>query len=342
MSVSFTPVVTIVIVNWNGCAMLDACLASVYMQDFQGYEVVVVDNGSKDQSVAMIHDKYPQVRVICLDKNTGFCYANNIGISESSAPFIVLLNNDTEVKQSWLSTLYEYMVSHPDVAACDSKVLYADRPDVIWSAGFVYSTAGAAHPRGYQEVDDDRWKQNTEVFGVVACSAMYRRSVLQQIGVLDEDFFAGYEDVDWSFRARLAGYRLVNVPASEVYHKVSMTQKHNSESFVYRGQRNVEIVYIKNMPLALLMRYIIVHFLYILGSGIYFIMIGRGKAFWRGKIAAVQTLPRTLDKRKKNIQLWKVGSGEILEWMDSRWWQKKIRKFKSSLRSHTKELESHK
>jgi GT2 family glycosyltransferase len=325
-----TPLVSIIIVNWNGCEMLDACLASVYTQEFPAYEVVVVDNGSVDQSIPMVQAKYPQARLLALEKNTGFCYANNHGVREALGEFVVLLNNDTEVESTWLRPLYDFIVQYPDVAACDSKVLYDEHRDVIWSAGALYSPAGTAHPRAYGEYDDERFSAVTEVFGAVACSAIYRREVFERLGGLDEDFFAGYEDVDWSFRARAAGYRIFNVPASRVYHKVSMTQVHNSAPFVYRGQRNVEIVYLKNMPITLLLRYGLAHIFYVLGSGVYFICIGRGAAFWNGKIDAYKAISRTLEKRRQLSRGRRTSVRDLLFVMDRGWLRRKALKLRKT------------
>ena len=319
------PSVSIVIVNWNGLHLLDDCLRSLRAQTFRSFEVVLVDNGSSDGSAEWVAEHFPEVRLLALPENEGFCGGNNAGIRVARGEFVALLNNDTEAEPDWLEQLHAYMMSDPQCAVCDSKVLYFDRRDTIWSAGGSYGRSGAAGFRSQGELDDGRFERPVEVVIAVACAALYRRAVFEEIGMLDEYLFAGYEDVDWALRARLRGYRVMNVPSARVYHKVSATHKVNSPLYVFRGQRNVTAVYLKNMPNPLLLRYLPYHLLYIVGSGVYFLRIGRIGPFLRAKWRIVRDLRRLLASRRE-VQTLVLPASTFATALEPEWLGAKFRK----------------
>ncbi len=321
--------VSIIILNWNGRHLLDDCLSSVLAQSYDDFEVIIVDNGSTDGSPQWIAEHYPQVRLERLSENRGFCGGNNFGISRSRGEYIVLLNNDTKVDENWLEPLVSTMDFDATIAACDSKVLYFDQPDLIWMCGAQYAVSGSVTGRGHLERDGVQYSTVCDVFAAVACSAMYRRFVFDQIGWLDEDFFAGYEDIDLSFRSRLLGYRIVNVPESRVYHKVSATHVFNSPEYVYHGQRNVDYVYIKNMPFKLFIKYLPLHLVYMLGSMIYFAKEGRLGSFLRAKWAMAMNIPKLIRKRKLIQSRRTVSSAVIDSLLDRDWLGSKLKKLKT-------------
>lgn len=323
------PAVSVVILNWNGRHLLPDCLASVRRQTYRDFEVILVDNGSSDGSVDWVRTEYPEVRVLALGSNHGFCGGNNAGMRAARGEYVVLLNNDTEVAEDWLAELVRYVSADRTIAACDSKVLYFDRRDTIWSAGGNYSIAGSAEFRGQGRKDTDV-VEPAEVFIAVACSVIYPRRVLAEIGLFDEDFFAGYEDVDWSFRALLRGYRILNVPSSRVYHKVSATHQYNSPTYVYHGQRNVVAVFLKNMPAPLLLRFTPLHLLYTGGSLLYFARAGRLPAFLRAKWDALRQLPRTWRKRREIQRHRSVSTRQVEAVLGRDWLGSKLRKSRQS------------
>lgn len=321
------PVVSVVILNWNGKHLLPECLSSLRLQTFPEFEVILVDNGSSDGSVEWVRAEHPEIRVIALATNRGFCGGNNAGIQAALGEYIVLLNNDTEVEADWLGELVRHIRGDRTIGACDSKVLYFDQRDTIWSAGATYTIAGSAEFRG-QGRKDTEYAEPAEVFTAVACSAIYPRRVLDEIGGLDEDFFAGYEDVDWSFRARLRGYRILNVPSSRVYHKVSATHQYNSATYVYHGQRNVTAVFVKNMPGPLLLKYAVLHLLYTGGSLLFFARVGRLSAFLRAKRDALRQW-RGLWRKRREIQRFRsVTSSEVDSLLSRDWMGPKLLKFR--------------
>ena len=322
------PRVSVIIVNWNGREFLKDCLASVFAQTFDRFEVIVVDNGSTDGSAEWVEANYPRVRLLRLSSNLGFCGGNNAGVRIARGEFFLLLNNDTVVDRDWLAPFYATIDSDPRIAACDSQVLYESERQTIWSAGATYTIAGTANFRAQGAPGSELPNGPQEVFSAVACSAIYRRSVWDEIGGLDEAFFAGYEDVDWGFRARLRGYRIVNVPASRVYHKVSATHQYNSAAYVRHGQRNVTATFVKNMPAALLLRYSPLHVIYSLGSLLYFARLGRLGAYLRAKRDLVAGW-RSLWRSRAKVQRDRLISAAELDRMLSRdWLSNKAQKFR--------------
>jgi len=323
------PVVSVVILNWNGKHLLPDCLASVRRQTYRDFEVILVDNGSSDGSVEWVQSEYPEVQVLPLASNRGFCGGNNAGIRAARGAYVVLLNNDTEVEPSWLGELVRHIQSDSTIAACDSKILYFGQRDTIWSAGATYTIAGSANFRG-QGCRDAEFVEPAEVFTAVACSAIYPRRILDEIGGLDEDFFVGYEDVDWSFRARLRGYRIVNVPSSRVYHKVSASHQYNSPTYVYHGQRNVAAVFVKNMPGRLLLKYACLHLLYTGGSLLFFARVGRLSAFLRAKRDVLRQWRALWRKRGEVQRSRSVVVSHIDSALSRDWMGPKLRKFRGS------------
>jgi GT2 family glycosyltransferase len=325
-----SPLISVIIVNWNGKHHLNGCLSSLLNQSLQDYEVIIVDNGSTDGSMEFVADNFPKAITIGLDSNRGFSGGNNIGILASRGKFVVLLNNDTEVDQDWLQQLYLQINKDESIAACDSKVFYYGDRNSIWAAGGTYSIAGTSQMRGNLEEDSAVFDEPRDIFTAIACAAIYRKSAFEDIGLLDEDFHSGYEDVDWSFRAHLRGYRILNAPAAHVYHKVSATHGYNSPAFVRNGQRNVFYVYIKNMPLPLLLRYWPLHLFYSIASMVYFARIGQLIPFLLGKLEAVLHLPVVLRKRREVQNNRRVSSKAIDDLLTREWLGLKLNKFLST------------
>ncbi|MCS7260853.1 MAG: glycosyltransferase [Anaerolineae bacterium] len=221
------PTVSIVIINWNGQEHLARCLASLEAQTYRDFEIIVVDNGSTDGSVGFIRERYPAVRLIRNERNMGFARANNQGIAMARGRYIAILNNDTQAEPPWLETLVSAAEAHPEMGAFAPLVLFNDRRDTIDSAGLTVLIWGY----GVQNrLGEHRARAGSicEVFGVTATAALFRRELLLDIGLFDEDYFIYYEDVDLAWRARLRGWRALFVPEAIVYHTHSATVGRNS------------------------------------------------------------------------------------------------------------------
>ena len=244
---------SLIIVNWNGRDLLGDCLSSLEKQTESAEEVIVVDNGSSDDSLELLKKSFPYVKAVSLAKNYGFAKANNIGIRLASGCRIALLNNDTVVEPGWLGALNRTLDQHPEVGFCASKILMYWDTGIIDSAGDMLGIA-RAYKRGHGRHIGTEFSDPEYVFGACAGAAIYRREMLDDIGLFDETFVTNLEDVDLSFRAQLAGYRCMYVPTAVVYHKVGETKRRTgwTEKLTYR---NNKLMWLKNAPGWLLIKY---------------------------------------------------------------------------------------
>lgn len=243
--------ITVVIPNYNGVRYLPECLQSLAEQKKGApeYEVVVVDNGSTDGSLALIESEFSWVRVIPLPENTGFCHAVNVGIKASGAPYVLLLNNDTKVAEGFVEELYHAMESRPDAFSVSAKMLMWDRPELLDDAGDRYCVLGWAFARGKGKPAGvcDR---AAEIFSACGGAAIYRRRILEEIGLFDELHFAYMEDLDIGYRARIYGYRNYYEPKAEVLHygSASSGSRYNEFKTGLASANNIYVIG-KNMPL---------------------------------------------------------------------------------------------
>ncbi len=289
--------VTVIVVNWNRAEMLLDCLASLEMQSVRPSRVIVVDNGSTDDSVDRVGRFFPDVDILALGTNRGFAAANNAALQTVATPYVALLNNDAVAGRHWIASCLSALHAHPEAGMIASKLLFYDRPDRIDRAGDGYSRYGAGILRG-RNASAGAFDQEEWIFGACAGAAMYRTKMLASIGCFDPEFFLLYEDVDLSFRAQLAGYRCRYVPEAVVYHRSCATIGRDSPVSVYYGHRNLEWVYFKNMPGILLKRNLAAHLFYDMLSGLFFARQGLGSIFLQAKRDAISRLPVILRQRK--------------------------------------------
>lgn len=243
--------ITVVIPNYNGKKFLRGCLQSLAEQkkDTPEYEVVVVDNGSTDGSLELVESEFSQVRVIPLPENTGFCHAVNVGIEASESPYVILLNNDTKVTAGFTGELYHAIESRPNAFSVSAKMLMWDRPELLDDAGDRYCVLGWAFARGKGK-PASACDRAAEVFSACGGAAIYRRRILEEIGLFDELHFAYMEDLDIGYRARIYGYRNYYEPKAEVIHygSASSGSRYNEFKAGLASANNIYVVG-KNMPL---------------------------------------------------------------------------------------------
>ena len=239
----------IVIVNWNGQLLLETCLPAALAQTYPDFDVIVVDNGSHDGSAGWIAAHYPQVRLIRNTENAGFAAANNQAFAASSAPYLALLNSDAAPEPDWLAEMVHAMESDERVGACAPRILRWDDHGVIDSLGLAIDRSGTAWEwQSGQSADQDASPAVREVFGASGAACLLRRAMLDDIGAFDEDFFAYLEDADLAWRARLADWRCLYVPAAIVYHRHSASGGEGSPFKGYHLGRNKWWMIIKNYP----------------------------------------------------------------------------------------------
>jgi len=293
------PVVSVVIPNWNGAEHLPDCLEGLRRQTWRDFEVIVVDNASSDDSLALLAREYGEVQVLALAENRGFAGACNAGIAVARGQYIALLNNDTEADPHWLAEVVAAFERHPRAGMVASKMLLFDRRDTFHTAGDFYRLDGMPGNRGYLERDVGQYDVEEPVFSACGGSAVYRRAMLDEIGLLDEDFFYSCEDVDLGWRAQLAGWQCIYAPRAVVYHKLSATGGGVTASF-YTG-RNFIYLLVKDMPGEVWRDYWLQ------------ILLAQGRVAWealrawrgaaararlRGMAAGIWGIPRMLRKRR--------------------------------------------
>ncbi len=309
--------VSIIIVNYNGKRFLWECLSSVYSQTYRPIEVIVVDNASRDGSIEFIKNNFKDVVILPQNDNLGFSAGNNIGIKNSHGRYIATLNNDTKVDKNWLSWLVGAIESQPDIGICASKILFLNQPGILNSAGIkIDKYSGFTWDIGFGD-KGDCYNQAKYVFGACACAALYRREMLDEIGLFDEDFFAYHEDVDLSWRAQLSGWKCKYVPEAICYHYFSATSKVASPLKEYLSNRNKVWLIVKNYPSPEIYYYFLTIFLAISGYFIYSLLTGNIAAV-RGKIDALLRIKEFLSKRKLIQQRRKVSFSELSSNWESR------------------------
>lgn len=244
---------SVVIPNWNGRRFLAACLTSLQQQTCGDIEIIVVDNASNDGSQAFISERFPKVRLIALPENRGFTGACNIGMQAASGDVIALLNNDTEVHVDWVHAILEGFCRDQAVGMIASKMLLFDKRDHFHTAGDTFGIDGSAGNRGAWERDVGQYDRPDYVFGACGGAAAYRKSMLDDIGLLDDDFFFLLEDIDLAWRAQLAGYKALYVPSALVYHHLSASGGGVTASY-YDGRNSIWVL-VKNMPGSLMRKY---------------------------------------------------------------------------------------
>ncbi len=237
---------SIVIPNWNGARFLPTCLDALKKQTYPHVEVIVVDNASSDGSQDLLKRDYAWVKLVDLPENRGFTGACNAGIHAAQGEFIALLNNDTEADPGWVAAVVDAFQRYPDIGSVASKMLLFDQRDHIHTAGDFFTRDGRAGNRGVWQADGGQFDREEYVFSACGGSSVYRRALLDQVGLLDDDFFFSLEDVDLGWRAQLAGWRCLYTPAAIVYHHLSATGGGVTASF-YDG-RNLIYVLIKDFP----------------------------------------------------------------------------------------------
>jgi len=259
-----------------------------------------VDNGSSDGSKEHVKEHYPGVRVIDTGENLGFAKANNVGIRIANGEFIATLNNDTEAVPGWAEALAGAMASDPGVGMCASRMLRMDNHAIIDSTGICVSRSGACWDRGMFERDAGQYDKAEEVFGPCAGAALYRKSMLDDVGLFDEDFISYMEDTDLAMRCRLAGWKCLYVPEAVVYHVHGGTAGYVSDYTVYYGNRNIVWYPIKDFPAGLLLASLP----FIVGRSLgvipYYVLKGHGATILRAKADAVKGVPKMLGKRRKS------------------------------------------
>lgn len=293
--------ITVVIPNYNGARFLQDCLQALEQQEpgTPAFDVLVVDNGSQDESLKLIAEGFPWVQVETLSENTGFCHAVNTGIRRSVSPYVILLNNDTKAAPGFVLGLYRAIERDPGIFSVSAGMRMWDRPERMDDAGDRYCALGWAYARGKGK-PASQYGNACEVFSACGGAAIYRREILMRIGLFDEAHFAYLEDLDIGWRARIYGYRNYYEPAAEVLHygSASTGSRYNRKKTVLAAANNVYVAG-KNMPLLqwlLNLPFLVPGFLV---KSVFFTCRGMGKLYLKGLAAGFKKLLSEEGRRAK-------------------------------------------
>jgi GT2 family glycosyltransferase len=295
--------VFVVIPNWNGANELPQAIDSVLRQTYDNLKLVIVDNGSTDESRAIIKRYQKQdsrIESIYLDKNYGYTGGMNPGLEraiQADASYVAALNNDAVADKDWLRQLVEFLETHPDYGFAACNLQHQDGK-TFDSTGDQYSIWGLPYPRGRNEPVGHTYDTHTDIFGASGGASLFRVATLRQVGLFDQDFFAYYEDIDLSFRAQLAGWKVGFVSKAKVYHTQGVTSAKMKDFSVYQSFKNFPMVVIKNVPKGLL-HVVVPRFL--LSYGAFFISAVRRGKLWpalKGMGTALRLVPKKLGARQ--------------------------------------------
>jgi GT2 family glycosyltransferase len=309
---------TAAIATYNGRALLPGVLDSLARQTVAEHvHVVVVDDCSTDGTVEWLREEWPAVEVVAHERNLGVTRSLNDCLAAARGEFVVLLNNDVELEPDCLERLVAELEEHSRAAVSCPKLLDFRRREYLDGAGDIYTWSGLAGRRGHGELDRGQYDRAEEVLGACAAVAVYRRSVLEQIGDFDEAFFSYYEDIDWALRARLAGYSCRYVPSAVAYHMGGGTLGDALSDFArYHLRRNGVWLIVKDLPAGALARHgheLLHGQLWSLRRAI---AEGRGRLWMRAWRDALRGLPGMLRKRR-SVQRLRRGSLSEFERMIS-------------------------
>jgi GT2 family glycosyltransferase len=290
---------SIVIPHWNAKQHLPTVLNSLKLQTYANIEIIIADNASTDGSQEYIREYFPTVIIEQLATNQGFTGACNAGMLIASGEFIALLNNDTEVDPHWAEEVVSAFERHPEAGFIASKMMLFDKRDHFHAAGDFYRVDGQPGNRGVWQKDIGQFDREEFVFSACGGSSIYRRSMLEDVGLLDDDFFFSCEDLDLAWRAQLKGYQCLYVPRAIVYHQLSATGGGITASF--HDGRNAIYLLIKDYPTVFWKRHWKAIFRNQWREIYAAIRAWRGaaaRATLRGKLAALWHVPKMILKRR--------------------------------------------
>jgi GT2 family glycosyltransferase len=302
----------VVIPNWNGAKNLPDCLNSLLTQSLPTH-IIVVDNGSTDASLDLLNSKYPEVEVLALKKNIGFAGGVNAGIKKGvaeGAEYVALLNNDAVAHKDWVRHLVKFLDENREAGIVTSKIVDQHNKHID-STGDIYTIWGLPFPRGRGEPISDRYDNDTWVFGASGGASIYRVKMLDKIGLFDSYFFAYYEDVDISFRAQLAGWKVAYEPKAVVYHQIGATSSKIKGFATYQTLKNLPMVVRKNVPLRLLPT--VLPRFWLAYSAFFWSAVARGQAgpAFRGWFVSLVRLPKNFIDRYSIQKNRRVSAGYI-------------------------------
>ncbi len=305
------PAVEIIIPHFNGVEILRQCLRSLAGLSWQDLRITVVDNASTDDSVAMIESEFPTVSILRCEQNLGFAGGCNAGMRASRAPWQLLLNNDTEVEPGFIEPLVRQLEDNPRVAAVQPRICSIPRAgylDYAGAAGGMLDRYGFPFAVGRifseLEPDDGRYREGRSIFWASGTAVLFRAAALEEVGLLDEDFFMHMEEIDLAWRLHLNGWEVRSVPEQAVYHHSGYSLPEGAGRKVYLNYRNSLLMLLKNYQAATLWRRLPIRLLFDWIAMIRLLRLGDFTGVWGVKKAHFWILshPRRIARMRRQVQ----------------------------------------
>jgi GT2 family glycosyltransferase len=309
--------VSIIIVNWNGLHHLKKCLPTLKKISYPNYEVILVDNASKDKSIEYVKRFYPKIKLILNSENLGFAGGNNVGYQKATGKYVLFLNNDTEVTKDFLNKLAEKLEEDDSIGGVQSKIrsiIYRNKLD---SVGAFLTNTGFLYHLGYLQRDLKKYDSTTDLYTAKGACMLFRKNVIDKVGLFDEKFFAYFEETDFCHRVWLAGYSIKYAPESVIYHLIGGTSNKMPNAFIqFHSFKNRINSYLKNLGKTELWKILPTHIILCELAAIGFIFRGRfdlflaiNKAFYWN----ISNWHETMKERKKiQTKMRKVSDKSIM------------------------------
>ncbi len=294
--------VSIIIVNWNGIFHLRKCLPGLNKINYPNFEIIVVDNASTDGSIEYIKKNYPKIKIIVNKKNLGFAGGNNVGYKKTTGDYILFLNNDTTVTNNFVTKLVNKIGEDSRYAGVQAKILSMDNNNRLDSVGAFLTNTGFLYHYGYYQLNKKSYDKIKLLYTAKGACMLFRRAVIESVGLFDGDFFAYFEETDFCHRVWLAGYTIGYAPEAIIYHKIGGTSNNMNNAFIqFHSFKNRINSYIKNLGPIELIKILPLHLLLCEIAAIIFIIrnrfdlfIGINKAiYWN-----IRNIKNTLRKRR--------------------------------------------
>lgn len=299
------PLVSIIIINFNGKQVLFDCLKSIEKLKYENFEVILVDNGSIDGSIASVESLRignSELKIIRNKQNVGFAPANNQGVKISKGEFVLLLNNDTKVSPSLLEKMVKKMQSDPSIGAMQPKIYLMDKPNYLDNTGSFLNITGFSNHWGFGKKDAEEFAHEREIFAAKGACLFTRRSLINKIGLFDRDFVSYFEESDFCWRVWLAGFRVIYFPDAFIYHKLGFTSKNLPQIEVnYHGLKNRIASFIKNFEIVNLVMFLSIHLFLLTGLAFYYLIkleVKKSKMIFLSLWWNIINLNTTLKKRR--------------------------------------------
>ncbi len=320
------PLISIIIVNFNGLKFLDDCLSSIFLNSFKDFEIIFVDNCSSDESVSFVKQHYPKVKVIENTTNSGYAGGNNVGYKVARGEYILILNNDTTIEKHFLQDILRSFEEIPKLACVQPKIVLMKRPEIIDSCGAFLTKVLFLYHYGYDKPEKlPEYNKSFRIFAAKGACMLLKKEVIEKTGLFDDDFWCYYEETDFCHRLWLAGFECWYYPKAKIYHLMGGTSLTFNSSFVqFQNFKNRLTSFIKNFEAKTLIKYLPLYLITNIILSIFWLFSGKPSLFislYNAIFWNIKHIGKTIEKRKKVQKLRKVTDKEIFAMirLDPKW-----------------------